>query len=106
MKNRDKQPQFFDKHLSKTRKIEFQILMRSDALWYSDHSSGTSLNSGEKNGLWKLIDDAIENDFTHDDRIPPFKNMVFSLSISACMAISTQPITNFAQVGTDLQQIC
>ena len=39
VKNRDKQPQFFDKHLSKTRKIQFRILMRSDALWYSDHSS-------------------------------------------------------------------
>jgi uncharacterized membrane protein len=42
VKNRDKQPQFFDKHLSKTRKIEFRILMRSDALWYSDHSSSAS----------------------------------------------------------------
>jgi hypothetical protein len=39
VKNRDKQPQFFDKHLSKTRKIQFRILMRSDALCYSDHSS-------------------------------------------------------------------
>ena len=39
VKNRDKQPQFFDKHFSKTRKIQFRILMRSDALWYSDHSS-------------------------------------------------------------------
>ena len=46
MKNRDKQPQFFDKHLSKTRKIQFRILMRSDALWYSDHSS-----SGPRPGL-------------------------------------------------------
>ena len=42
VKNRDKQPQFFDKHLSETRKIQFRILMRSDALWYSDHSSSVA----------------------------------------------------------------
>ena len=45
VKNRDKQPQFFDKHLSKTRKIQFRILMRSDALWYSDHSSSGTAGS-------------------------------------------------------------
>jgi hypothetical protein len=42
VKNRDNQAQFFDKHLSKTRKIQFRILMRSDALWYSDHSSSAN----------------------------------------------------------------
>jgi hypothetical protein len=42
VKNRDRKPQFFDKHLSKTRKVQFRILMRSNALWYSDHSSSGS----------------------------------------------------------------
>ena len=42
VKYRDKKTQFFDKHLSKTRKVQFRILMRSDALWYSDHSSSGS----------------------------------------------------------------
>ena len=49
VKNRDKQPQFFDKHLSKTRKIQFRILMRSDALWYSDHSSSEPDPGGVRN---------------------------------------------------------
>ena len=43
VKNRDRKPQFLDKHLSKTRKVQFRILMRSDALWYSDHSSSGSV---------------------------------------------------------------
>jgi hypothetical protein len=29
VKNRDRKPQFFDKHLSKTRKVQFRILMKA-----------------------------------------------------------------------------
>ena len=50
--------------------LELPVIFKSISSIVTD---GTSLNSGERNGLWKLIDDAIEKGVTHDDHIPLLK---------------------------------